>query len=79
MMGGGMGMGMAGFGLLGMLLFWVILIGVIVLVVRAFMGADKRPYGATTAQTPLEILQARYARGEINREEYIEMKDALVQ
>ena len=28
---------------------------------------------AQTSETPLEILKARYARGEINREEYDQM------
>ena len=30
-----------------------------------------------TGQTPLEILQARYARGEISREEYEQMRRDL--
>ena len=29
---------------------------------------------AQTSQTPLELLKARYARGEINREEYEQMR-----
>ena len=32
---------------------------------------------ARTGQTPLEILQARYARGEISREEYEQMRRDL--
>jgi len=29
---------------------------------------------APTSQTPLDLLKARYARGEINREEYDQMR-----
>jgi putative membrane protein len=32
---------------------------------------------AQTSQTPLEILKARYARGEISREEYDQMRKDL--
>ncbi len=32
---------------------------------------------AQTSQTPLETLQARYARGEISREEYDQMRRDL--
>lgn len=32
---------------------------------------------AQTSQTALEILKARYARGEISREEYVQARDAL--
>ena len=32
---------------------------------------------AQTGQTPLEILKARYARGEISREEYDQMRRDL--
>jgi putative membrane protein len=32
---------------------------------------------AETGQTPLEILKARYARGEISREEYEQMRRDL--
>ena len=32
---------------------------------------------ASTSQTPLEMLKARYARGEISREEYEQMRRDL--
>ncbi len=32
---------------------------------------------APTGETPLEVLKARYARGEINREEYEQMRRDL--
>jgi putative membrane protein len=36
-----------------------------------------RPQFNQTSQTPLEILKARYARGEITREEYEQMRRDL--
>jgi putative membrane protein len=68
-----MGYGMMGFGLLGLLFNLLVLVGVVVLVVwavRSFSsGSHERPH----EQTPREIVQARYARGEITREQYQEM------
>jgi putative membrane protein len=39
-------------------------------------GAPRRP---TSGQTPPEILKARYARGQITRQEYEEMRRDLEQ
>lgn len=67
MMGSGFG---AGFGIpgLGMILFWGLLILGIVWLVRAFSArgnsTDSRARGAR------EILDERFARGEIDEEEY---------
>lgn len=77
MMGGGMGL--LGFGGLGMILFWVLLIGVIIVVVRSFTGNSGAGGESSTAreQTPLEILQTRYAKGEISKEEYQEIRTTM--
>lgn len=42
-------------------------------------GADSLPSGGDVAQagTALEILAARFARGEITRDEYLDMKETL--
>ncbi|MCL5959475.1 MAG: SHOCT domain-containing protein, partial [Chloroflexi bacterium] len=86
MMGWGMGPGMMGWGGYGfgiwgiimgivMLLFWVLIIGGIVLLVvwlvRQGQPAAAGPAGGRGA---LEILKERYARGEITREQYDEMR-----
>ncbi len=64
-MGGMMGTGMLM--MLGMLLLWTLLIVALVLVLQRFMtGRGSR---ATSLATQ-EILQQRYARGELDREEY---------
>ena len=70
MMGGGgmMGRGFGGFGLLTFLL----LVAGVVLIVLAFTRREGRqPDGA------IEILKQRLARGEITREQYEELKQAL--
>ena len=72
-------MGLLGFGGIGMILFWVILLAVVVLIVRGLTGSSNAGISAPPphAQTPLEILQTRYAKGEITKEEYEEAKHAL--
>jgi putative membrane protein len=67
---------------LGMLLFWGVLIVLVVLALRGLAGgATNNATGDNLhhapAPSPLEILQARYARGEISQEEYREMKATL--
>lgn len=61
-MWGAWGMGM----MLVMLAFWILVIVGIVLGIRWLVGAG-RPSGPDRA---IEILRERYARGEINREEF---------
>lgn len=79
MMGGGM-MGFGGFGLIGLLFNLAIIVGIVILIVWAV----KRFTNGTTSwnqpssnQSPREILQARYARGEITREQYQQMLNDL--
>jgi len=53
----------------GMWLFWIVLIVIVVLLLRAVSGgASSSP--PSRQDTPLEILKARYARGEIDDEEF---------
>jgi putative membrane protein len=83
--GGGMMRGGPGFGLFWALLvnvFWTALIVLAVLwlvrnwggikstLQRATTPAGSGATPATPVQTPLEIVQMRYARGEITRDEY---------
>ncbi|TAM58403.1 MAG: SHOCT domain-containing protein [Rhodanobacter sp.] len=64
----GMGMGMGGPGVMWIffILFWVLFIAGVVTVVR-WLLRDK-------AESPLKILQRRYARGEIDQETYVRMR-----
>ena len=81
---GGYGSGFGGFGLIGMLMNLVLTIGLIVGVVLLAIWLWRRisPTGQATP-SPLqpanlgtsarEVLQTRYARGEITREQYQQM------
>ena len=66
-----------GIGALHMLLFWVLIILVIVALVRLLSGKPLGSYSERSEKPPLQILQERYARGEINREEYQQRKADL--
>lgn len=77
MMGYGM---MGGFGLLGLIFNLVIIIGIVILIVWAakrFAGGSTNWNQPSASQSPREILQARYARGEITREQYQQMLSDL--
>ena len=82
MMDYGMGWGM-GWGWLAMLLFWLVpLLVVIVLAAAAIKylfggGARSNAPALDDQNRALEILEERYARGEINREEYLQKRDDL--
>lgn len=85
--GGMMGPGMMGWGGFGfnplwwvlMLLFWVLIIGgIVVLLIWLFRQAQPAGIGPGRAvNRPLDILRERYARGEITREQYEEMRRDL--
>jgi putative membrane protein len=68
-------------GIFVMLLFWGIIITMVFFAVNSLIRSSRssgsREEHPTERRTPLEILQERYARGEINRQEYKEMRDDL--
>ena len=72
------GWGMMGGGWLLWLLL-LLLIGLITwLAIRAGQGQTQPPgLSHTNSETPLEIVQKRYARGEISKEEFEEMRSDL--
>lgn len=73
-MGGGWGGGGMGFGGLWMVLLWgVLIVGVIVLAKFLWRGSKTR----SEPSKALQILEERYARGEINREEFEHKKRDL--
>lgn len=73
MWGDGWGWSAMGGGL--MLLFWIALVVVIVLVVRAV--TDRAGSGSTAADNALGILRERFAKGEIDQAEFDEKRKAL--
>ena len=69
---------MIGFDGLGMILFWVVVIAGIIWLVMALGGSNLQlPKQSKNGQSAREILDQRYARGEIDREEYETMKQDL--
>ncbi|QEA37660.1 hypothetical protein FGL86_00290 [Pistricoccus aurantiacus] len=65
------------FGGLMMIVFWGGLIALVVLLVRWLSRNDTSASDPSRRPTPLEILQERYARGEIDKQEYEERKKDL--
>ena len=77
MYGGGWGGGI--FGWLMMLLVVVLVVALVVGALRWLFGAGHRPASAVPAprKAALEILEERYARGEIDKEEFEEKRSVL--
>ncbi len=76
MMGGGgwgMGWGM-GFGWL----FWLLIIGLVIWGIKAISENRGRNESRPSGDRALEILKERYARGEIDRDEYEARKRDLL-
>jgi putative membrane protein len=76
MMDWGFGMGWLGLVMMGV--FWVLVIAAIILLIRwRVTSGSSRGRDSTAGDSALEILKKRYARGEINREEFEEKKRDL--
>ena len=73
--GGFWGMGILGMGI--QLLFWIVLIA---LIIYLFRRIDSRVHtqGFTGQDQALNVLNERYARGEIDLEEYQKRKNELL-
>ncbi len=78
MMGPGMmgGFGWGWFMPIFMILFWGLIIWAVVALVRGLSGS--RGSDSPAADSALEVLKRRYARGDISKEEYEEKKHDLV-
>lgn len=79
-----MGLASGGLGLLLMILFWVLVVAAALwLVSRLFPQTSGQPPQPSTDEqkpspsSPLETLKQRYARGEITKSEYLEMRNTL--
>ena len=76
----GVGFGFGIFGVLIMLLFWIGLVLLSVWIGRSLFRGDNKTNRNTPEgnETIKEILDKRYARGEINREQYELMKKDII-
>jgi putative membrane protein len=73
----GIGFGGGAMGI-GMLLFWALIIAVVVLLVRGFGGGRSVGTEFTLRErSPLDILGERYARGEIDENEFEQKRHDL--
>ena len=76
MMGWGYGMGW--FGMIFMAVFWIaVIVGIVFLVRWLMLSTGTGSHRAGLEDSALEILKRRYARGEINKEEFVEKKKDL--
>ena len=77
--GWGWGWGHMIFAGLMMIAFWGGIVLLIVLLVRWLAGGSASSHASSPAsrQTPLEILQERFAKGEIDKEEFEERRKLL--
>ena len=73
----GAGWGWMIFGAFWMVLFWGAVIALIVWVVKKLTERGDSGQGPGARRDPLEIARERYARGEISREEFEQMKKDL--
>jgi putative membrane protein len=78
------GYGFGGIGWIEMIILFfmiAVMIGIVLLVIWLVRRTDIRDTpnirASSASQSPREILQARYARGEINREQYLEILEDL--
>ena len=71
----GFGMGFGGFGFLFMAIFWIgIVAAAIWLLGNLFPKNNVTDTANGTPETAVSILQKRYARGEINKEQFEQMR-----
>lgn len=80
-----MGFGFGGIGMILVILFWVVLIAAAIwFVARLFpqMAGGQPPSGSESSRelqspSPENILKERYARGELSKEQYEEMRRTI--
>ena len=80
MMGDNFGFGMMnGFGGVFMILLWIVIIGLGVWLISGLVSRtnNQPPANLPPAESALDILKKRYARGEITKEQFEEMRRTL--
>jgi len=70
------GLGLGGiFAMFFGLVFWIVIIGAAYLIIR---NISQKGGNLLSPETPLDILKKRYARGEITKDEFEQMKRDLL-
>ena len=69
-------MGMMG---IGMILFWVFIIGGAVSLVQPLVRGSSTTFVPPPGESPLDIVKTRYSRGEISKEQFEDMQRDLRQ
>ncbi len=67
--------GLAGLWMWLLIVFWLLALAGLGFVIYALVR--RRPVGAGGSHDPLRVLGERYARGEIDREQYLKMREDL--
>jgi putative membrane protein len=65
------------FGGIWMLLFWIAIIWLVVWAVRSLVRHREPKGGASEKHDPLDIAKERYAKGQISKEEFDQIKKDL--
>lgn len=65
------------FGMIWMVLFWAVIVAVVVWGIRKLTSREASEPGVTSRPDSLEIAKRRYARGEISKEEFEQIKRDL--
>jgi putative membrane protein len=72
--------GVGWFGMIFMIIFWGLIIVGLVLLIRLLIqnASGKAHSGVSTGSKAMDILKERYARGEINLDEFESMKKDII-
>jgi putative membrane protein len=65
------------FGWIWMVLFWAAVIAIIIWVIKKLTERQTTSSDTTRSEKPLDIARERYAKGEITREEFEQLKKDL--
>lgn len=61
----------------GGIFMWILLLIAVVLIIYFLMRVSREGGHGTSHETPLDVLKRRYAKGEITKEQFDEMKKDL--